>query len=161
MLKCDFCHAYWHLDCVDPPLANPPHISLEASQRDAWKCPRHVDHDLRSGLLVQHDLSSTEHDAEMSNAPVVRVARRVRVRKHSEYIEPTFSRGMRNNGLIEITNDPDDDTDGEGNYVFGDNDPKDINSKIFRVPEKGVILDFVSKVKRYVQPHQHGMLASN
>jgi hypothetical protein len=54
---------------------------------------------------------------------------------------------MRNNGLIDITNDPDDDTDGEGNYVFGDNDPKDVNSKIFRVPEKGLILDFVSKVK--------------
>ncbi|RAR03239.1 zinc finger phd-type protein [Stemphylium lycopersici] len=148
MLKCDFCHAYWHLDCVDPPLANPPHISLEASQRDAWKCPRHIDHDLRSGLLVQNDLNPNDEDVEMSNAaPVVRVARKVRVRKQLEYIEPTFSRGMRNNGLIEITNDPDDDTDGEGNYVFGENDPKDLNSKIFRVPERGVILDFVSKVK--------------
>jgi len=148
MLKCDFCHAYWHLDCVDPPLANPPHISLEASQRDAWRCPRHIEHDLRSGLLLQNDLSSKDGDSEMADAaPVTRVPRRVRVRKQPEYVEPTFSRGMRNNGLIDITNDPDDDTDGEGNYVFGDNDPKDVNSKVFRVPEKGVILDFVSKVK--------------
>jgi hypothetical protein len=162
MLKCDFCHAYWHLDCCDPPLANPPHISLEASQRDAWKCPRHIDHDLRSGLLVQHDLSANDHDDGMSNTePVVRIARRVRVRKQSQYIEPTFSRGMRNNGLIEITNDPDDDTDGEGNYVFGDNDPKDLSSKIFRVPEKGVILDFVSKVKRYVLSHLHDAIGTN
>lgn len=155
MLKCDFCHAYWHLDCVDPPLANPPHISLEASQRDAWRCPRHIEHDLRSGLLLQNDLSSKDGDSEMADAaPVARVPRRVRVRKQPEYVESTFSRGMRNNGLIDITNDPDDDTDGEGNYVFGDNESKDVNSKIFRVPEKGLILDFVSKVKRYVQSHQ-------
>lgn len=160
MLKCDFCHAYWHLDCLDPPLANPPNISLEASQRDAWRCPRHIEHDLRSGLLLQNDLNSKDGDSEMADAaPVTRVPRRVRVRKHPEYVEPTFSHGMRNNGLIDITNDPDDDTDGEGNYVFGDNDPKDINSKIFRVPEKGVILDFVSKVKRYVQSHQQVITA--
>ncbi|KAH8621652.1 hypothetical protein IG631_23739 [Alternaria alternata] len=155
MLKCDFCYAYWHLDCVDPPLANPPHISLEASQRDAWRCPRHIEHDLRSGLLLQNDLSSKDGDSEMADAaPVARVPRRVRVRKQPEYVESTFSRGMRNNGLIDITNDPDDDTDGEGNYVFGDNVSKNVNSKIFRVSEKGLILDFVSKVKRYVQSHQ-------
>lgn len=156
MLKCDFCHAYWHLDCVVPPLANPPHISLEASQRDAWRCPRHLEHDLRSGLLVQKDLNEPDDDVEMGDAaPAVRVARKVRLRKDSEIIEPTFSRGMRNNGLIEIANDPDDDTDGEGNYVFGPDDAKDLNSKVFRIPEKGVILDFVSKVKRCVHSLLH------
>lgn len=29
MLKCDFCNAYWHLDCVDPPLANPHTSALK------------------------------------------------------------------------------------------------------------------------------------
>ncbi|KAH7081687.1 hypothetical protein BKA63DRAFT_405592 [Paraphoma chrysanthemicola] len=143
MLKCDYCQANWHLDCLDPPLANPPNISLEASQRDAWRCPRHTEHDLRSGLLLQHDLN--EDDVDMIDAP--RIARKIRKRKHAHVIEPTFSRGMRNNGLIDIINDTDDDTDGEGNYVFGPDDPKDLNSKVFRVPERGVILDFVSKVK--------------
>jgi hypothetical protein len=157
MLKCDFCHAHWHLDCLDPPLANPPHIGIEASQRDAWRCPRHIEHDLRSGLLLQHDLNELDDDdVEMADAePVARIARKVRKRKHPKVIEPSFSRGMRNNGLIEIINDPDDDTDGEGNYVFGPDDPKDLNSKVFRVPEKGVILDFVSKVKRFVHPSPH------
>jgi hypothetical protein len=150
MLKCDFCNEHWHLDCLDPPLANPPHISLEASQRDAWRCPRHIEHDLRSGQLYQNDLNGSD-DVEMANAaPITRVARKVRKRKHPKVIEPTFSRGMRNNGLIDVINNSDDDTDGEGNYVFGPEDPKDLNSKVFRVPEKGVILDFVSKVKRYV-----------
>ncbi len=151
MLKCDFCHAYWHLDCVDPPLANPPHISIDASQRDAWRCPRHIEHDLRSGLLLQKDLNEARQDVEMADATsVVRVARKVRKPKEPEVVQPTFSRGMRNNGLIEIMNNPDDDTDGEGNYVFGPDDSKDLNAKIFRIPEKGLILDFVSKVKRYI-----------
>jgi hypothetical protein len=154
LLKCDFCHTHWHLDCLDPPLANPPHISLEASQRDAWRCPRHIEHDLRSGQLYQNDLN----DVDMADAaPVARVARKVRKRKHPKVVEPTFSRGMRNNGLIDIINDPDDDTDGEGNYVFGPDDPKDLNSKVFRIPEKGVVLDFVSKVKRYVHLSYHAI----
>ncbi|KAF2134660.1 hypothetical protein P153DRAFT_371991 [Dothidotthia symphoricarpi CBS 119687] len=149
MLKCDFCPAHWHLDCLDPPLANPPHISLEASQRDAWRCPRHIEHDLRSGLLMQKDLNEPDNDVDMDGVtPLIRVARKIRKPREPEVIEPTFSRGMRNNGLIEIINDPDDDTDGEGNYVFGPDDSKDLNSKVFRAPEKGIVLDFVSKVKR-------------
>lgn len=151
MLKCDFCHAHWHLDCLDPPLANPPHISLEASQRDAWRCPRHIEHDLRSGQLYQNDLNGID-DVEMVDAVPARVSRKIRKRKHPKVVEPSFSRGMRNNGLIDIMNDSDDDTDGEGNYIFGPDDPKDLNSKVFRVPEKGLILDFVSKVKGYVHP---------
>jgi hypothetical protein len=92
----------------------------------------------------------------MTDAALVpRVARKIRKRKDARVIEPTFSRGMRNNGLIDIINDPDDDTDGEGNYVFGPDDPKDLNSKVFRIPERGVVLDFVSKVKRFVRSFQH------
>lgn len=150
MLKCDFCHAFWHLDCCDPPLANPPHISLESSTRDAWKCPRHIDHDLRSGLLMQKDLNAVDDDDDVTMADAawtLRVPRKVRRPKKPSIVEPTFSRGSRNNGLVEIANDPDDDTDGEGNYVFDD-----LNSKTYRVPEKGVILDFISKVKLYVLP---------
>jgi hypothetical protein len=148
LLKCDFCSAHWHLDCLDPPLANPPNISLEATQRDAWRCPRHIEHDLRSGQLYQNDLNDDIEKADA--APVARVARKIRKRKNPEIVEPVFSRGMRNNGLIEVINDPDDDTDGEGNYVYGPDDSKDLNHKVFRVPEKGVVLDFISKVKRYV-----------
>ena len=150
MLKCDFCSTYWHLDCCDPPLANPPHISLDAAQRDAWKCPRHIDHDLRSGYLLQNDLNeTTNNDVAMVDASlVVRVARKIRKPKNPEVIEHKFSRGMRNNGLIDIINDPADDTDGEGNYVFTNEDTRDLNSKIFRIPEKDIVLDFISKVKQ-------------
>ncbi|KAF2711688.1 hypothetical protein K504DRAFT_375359 [Pleomassaria siparia CBS 279.74] len=148
MLKCDFCHTHWHLDCCDPPLANPPHISLDAAQRDAWRCPRHIEHDLRSGNLLQHDLNVRLNDDVAF--PDGRIARKVRKPKNANIVEPTFSRGMRNNGLITVINDPDDDTDGEGNYVFASDEScesRDLNSKIFRVPEKGIVLDFLSKVK--------------
>jgi len=150
MLKCDYCHTYWHLDCCDPPLANPPHISLDAAQRDAWKCPRHVDHDFRSGYLLQHDLNEGYgKNIAMVDAPrAARVPRKVRKAKNAEVIEPTFSRGMRNNGQIDVLNNPDDDTDGEGNYVFATEDSRDLNSKILRVPERGIVLDFVSKVNK-------------
>ncbi|CAI6334970.1 unnamed protein product [Periconia digitata] len=143
MLKCDFCAVHWHLDCLDPPLANPPHINLESAQRDAWRCPRHIEHDLRSGSVVQNDLDDAQ-DCVMMDAP--RLGRKVRKPRHPQVVQPTFSRGMRNNGLIDIINDPDDDTDGEGNYVFG-NDEKDFNSHVYRIPEKGIVLDFIDKVK--------------
>ncbi|KAF1979958.1 hypothetical protein BU23DRAFT_445408 [Bimuria novae-zelandiae CBS 107.79] len=147
MLKCDYCPGavYWHLDCLDPPMANPPHINLESSHRDAWRCPRHIEHDFRSGLVAQNDISGAQ-DTVMVDAPFSRLGRKVRKPRHPQVIQPTFSRGIRNNGLIDVINDPDDDTDGEGNYVFG-SEEKDSNSMVYRVPEKGLILDFVEKVK--------------
>lgn len=152
MLQCDFCQDHWHLDCLDPPLANPPFIGPDATHRDAWKCPRHIEHDLRSGLLRQKDLNDLNgHDSEMEDAAVVsRVPRKVRKPKNPTVFEPTFSRGTRNNGLIEVINDAADDTDGEGNYVFSPqlDESRDLNGKVFRIPEKGIILDFIDKVKQ-------------
>jgi len=150
MLKCDYCPSHWHLDCLDPPMANPPHINLESSTRDAWRCPRHIEHDFRSGYVAQNDLTETK-DVVMVDASVTRPGRKVRKPRQPKVIEPTFSRGMRNNGLIEIINDQDDDTDGEGNYVFN-NDEKDTASNVYRLPEKGIMLDFIDKVKRQVHP---------
>ncbi|KAF9733087.1 hypothetical protein PMIN07_006361 [Paraphaeosphaeria minitans] len=145
MLKCDYCAEYWHLDCLNPPMANPPHINLESSHRDAWRCPRHIEHDFRSGNVTQNDINGAQ-DAVMVDTPNSRLGRKVRKPRHPQIIEPTFSRGIRNNGLIEVLNDPDDDTDGEGNYMFGDEE-KDSSSSVYRVPEKGLILDFIDKVK--------------
>lgn len=100
---------------------------------------------------MQKDLNEMDNDVDMyGTVPLIRVARKIRKPREPEVIEPTFSRGIRNNGLIEIINDPDDETDGEGNYVFSPDDSKDLNSKVFRAPERGIVLDFVSKVKRYV-----------
>jgi hypothetical protein len=151
MLQCDFCHEFWHIDCCDPPLANPPYISPEATHREAWRCPRHIEHVLRSGQVLQQDLNP--HSGDTDTEDTVPVPRKVRKPKNSVVLESAFSRGIRNNGLIEIANDPDYETDGEGNYLFSRLEREELdesidqNGKIFRVPEKGVILDFVDKVK--------------
>lgn len=36
IIRCDYCESRFHLDCLDPPLANPPHPSK------AWMCPNHI-----------------------------------------------------------------------------------------------------------------------
>ncbi|KAL1650945.1 hypothetical protein SLS61_005713 [Didymella pomorum] len=98
-----------------------------------------------NGQLLQNDLNGAYDDVEMDDDTFTRVPRKIRKRKNPEIVEPTFSRGMRNNGLIDIINDPDDDTDGEGNYTGFEF--KDVNSKVYRVPERGLITDFLTKVK--------------
>ncbi|KAF8454638.1 hypothetical protein BDZ91DRAFT_852964 [Kalaharituber pfeilii] len=40
IVACDFCPLYWHLDCLNPPLANPP------SQLRKWMCPAHAEQGL-------------------------------------------------------------------------------------------------------------------
>lgn len=99
---------------------------------------------------MQNELNAFGDDdfSMLDAAPVARLARKIRKPKHPSIVEPTFSRGMRNNGLIDIINDPNDDTDDEGNYVFTPDDSRDANSKVFRVPERGIIADFFSKVKQ-------------
>ncbi|KAJ5900692.1 uncharacterized protein N7473_004762 [Penicillium subrubescens] len=36
IIRCDYCPSYFHLDCLDPPLAIPP------NPRAGWMCPKHV-----------------------------------------------------------------------------------------------------------------------
>ena len=151
MLQCDFCHDYWHLDCCVPPLANPPYIGPDATHRDAWRCPRHIEHDYRSGQVVQRDLNLHDDDTDIEDAAPL--PRKVRKPREPVVYEPAFSRGTRNNGLVEVINEPDIETDGEGNYLFSPlareelDENSDQNGKVFRLPEKGIILDFISKVK--------------
>ncbi|KAA8648155.1 hypothetical protein EYZ11_000559 [Aspergillus tanneri] len=47
IIQCDFCPCAFHMDCVDPPLANPPN-QRPGSDRPYynWMCPNHVHHDL-------------------------------------------------------------------------------------------------------------------
>ncbi|XP_072392696.1 PHD finger protein 12 [Diabrotica undecimpunctata] len=50
LISCDFCESFYHLDCLDPPLTNPP--------SGMWMCPQHVEHCLDSMLLKS--VSATE-----------------------------------------------------------------------------------------------------
>lgn len=67
-------------------------------------------------------------------------AHRYRKIKNAPVIEQAYSRGMANNGWIEVEADSSDD----------DNDAADWRrhksfGRVFRVPEKGIKLDFIDR----------------
>ncbi|KAK4169236.1 hypothetical protein QBC43DRAFT_283691 [Cladorrhinum sp. PSN259] len=77
IIPCSVCGIFWHTDCLDPPMANPPVLRN-------WKCPLHIE-ELLTKLPGQL-------------AP----AHRYRKVKASTDIRPAFSRGFINNGYIDI-----------------------------------------------------------
>ncbi|TQV94585.1 Zinc finger domain-containing protein, PHD-finger [Cordyceps javanica] len=76
IIPCSVCPYYWHLDCLDPPLAVPPVLKT-------WRCPTHVD-----------DI--------LADAPRLAPAHKFRRVKNTQPITPIFTRGTKNNGHIEI-----------------------------------------------------------
>jgi ribosomal protein L37AE/L43A len=126
IISCDYCPLKWHLDCLDPPLAAPPVKQPSGNPRHTWMCPNHVDHELRA-------IDKSVRAAGESN-PAGKVFK-LRKPKRAKYIEPAISRGLPNNGLIDIINEPSDD---EG-------------PTIFRIAEKGLKLDFITKMKKTIE----------
>ncbi|KAK4106056.1 hypothetical protein N658DRAFT_482003 [Parathielavia hyrcaniae] len=77
IVPCSICGLWWHLDCLDPPVAYPPALRT-------WKCPLHADDLLAS-------LPATLHPAH-----------KYRKVKDVPIIRPAFTRGFVNNGFVEI-----------------------------------------------------------
>lgn len=46
IIQCDYCPLAFHLDCLDPPLSNPPVQIRSERPHQAWMCPNHTYHDL-------------------------------------------------------------------------------------------------------------------
>lgn len=105
------CGLYWHLDCLDPPLSNPPVVRT-------WECPAHTE-----DLLAVHP-------------SVMGPAHRVRRIKNARPIVQAFKRGMKNNGLIEVVHDDNEDSEWEDYEEFG---------RTYRLSAKGIKLDFISR----------------
>lgn len=101
------------------PLAKEPGVGRQ------WRCPLHVD-DVLSTLPA-----------------ILAPAHKVRKIKGAVPVYPTISRGNKNNGQIEIENEPSDDEEAL----------QDIEryGKIYKVTDKDVKLDFLSKyVKKLI-----------
>ncbi|KAI8634789.1 hypothetical protein F5Y19DRAFT_125081 [Xylariaceae sp. FL1651] len=119
IIPCSVCGLNWHLECLDPPLAVPPVLRT-------WRCPCHVD-DLLSDLPAR--LAPAHKYRKIKNVPV---------------IEQGYSRGLANNGWIEIEEDDDDD----------DEDSQDAwreqksFGRVFRVSAKGIKQDFIARVHK-------------
>ncbi|KAF4627607.1 hypothetical protein G7Y89_g10543 [Cudoniella acicularis] len=118
IIPCSFCGLWWHLDCLEVPLAKEPPAGRQ------WRCPAHVDDIL---------------DVLPANLGPAHRHRRI---KDLEPISPAFPRGSRNFGYIEIENDPSDAEEETGFFKeaqFG---------RVYKLPEQGLKLDFIAKVKQ-------------
>ena len=123
-LPCDFCPLQWHLDCLDPPMANPP-AGKDGRPPPPWKCPSHADTEF---------LNATRKAQEGASGQRVIKLRRP---KNARVIDARAYAGLRNNGIIEIELEPSDD---EG--------PPPIDANVVqRMTEEGVKLDFIRQVK--------------
>ncbi|KAF2862281.1 hypothetical protein K470DRAFT_256244 [Piedraia hortae CBS 480.64] len=128
MIQCDYCSEYWHLDCLDPPAANPPPpLVLEHNKklRD-WTCPLHADRDLRNVSVSALLPTRTVH---------------VRRPKAATIVKPTYPRGFRNNGLIEVYDDDDDEDVEEFEYFSP-------NGVIYKLPASALKADFLERANR-------------
>ncbi|GME40736.1 putative zinc finger phd-type protein [Neofusicoccum parvum] len=129
IIQCDVCNANWHLECLDPPMANPPPIPFNSRHRNIWKCPRHIDRDLRS---IEPTVSSALGSKRIF---------RIRKPKNPKVVDVNMGRGFRNMGVIEVASDSSD-----SEKEFTDVNEED-EGTVYRLPSKGIKLDFISKVK--------------
>lgn len=130
IIPCDFCPARWHLDCVNPPLAIPPRRRGDNKPGSSWKCPLHVD----------HDIAAFSRQAEAEPGSLGRIPR-LRRPKNSIPLDVPFSRGFKNNGIIEVELMPD-------TVTFDRTKQEVMDGKVYRIPEEGVRLDFIDRVKK-------------
>lgn len=130
IITCDQCGVHWHLDCLDPPLANPPYRDQWGKKVRDWLCPLHVEHELR--------------EMEVPRLAARQRSRRIHMRKprHAKVVDTSLNRGFINNGVIEVINDESDD---ESDFY-----EVEAPGIVYRLPEKGIKLDFIDRVKRYV-----------
>lgn len=130
IIPCTYCGLYWHLDCLPIPLAKEPGAGRQ------WRCPLHVD-DL---LLQVPDLLAPAH--------------RFRKLKGASAIKPALSRGVRNNGYIEIESEV---SEPESVETFFD---KNQYGKVYKLPSRGLKLDFITKWVFSSIVHRHVLIAS-
>ncbi|KAI9706899.1 MAG: hypothetical protein M1820_004678 [Bogoriella megaspora] len=125
IIPCDVCGKNWHLDCLDPPRANPPVLR----DNEGWKCPLHSEQDL-AAIPVTH-----LRQPERNNRTI-----RMRKPKKPTIVDTSLRRGLINNGLIDIEMESSDE---EGDF-YEEDGPDGI---VYRVPEHSIKLDFIDKVK--------------
>ncbi|KAL9545150.1 hypothetical protein MBANPS3_007283 [Mucor bainieri] len=67
MIHCDFCPLYWHLDCLNPPMASPPNPAKK------WRCPNHIEHIIKpprrqkNPTVIDSQLPSSAYHNYISN----------------------------------------------------------------------------------------------
>ncbi|KEF52179.1 uncharacterized protein A1O9_11806 [Exophiala aquamarina CBS 119918] len=139
IIPCDFCPAKWHLDCTDPPLAVPPRRRGDDKPTSSWRCPLHT----------EHDLTAISRLPDVAPGVMGRVPK-LRRPKNAVPLDVGVPRGHRNNGIIDVELMADE-------ISFDKTKEVRMNGKVYRIPERGIRLDFIDRVKRsWYEDHTFG-----
>jgi len=149
LLKCDECHASWHLDCLDDRVhTDLPHVLENVKRvgnkeqavfkRQYFKCPRHIDQNLR---FFTHPV--IDNDATFKTRGI-----KVRQFRNPKIVAPVVDRGHKNNGYIEIEHVSDDDGEEEEDEGFVEMPNTD--GTVYKIKSHSIKLDFIAKAKQYV-----------
>ncbi|KAI5302574.1 hypothetical protein KEM56_000558 [Ascosphaera pollenicola] len=116
---CSFCPCAWHLDCLPFPVANPPYQKPNSDKPyHHWKCPNHIDHDLRNIRSVAG--------------------------RYGNFRRPRNPRWLD----IDVIPTNEDfnagPTGGHPSYY----DEEDRDGIVYRVEEKALVMNFVERVKQ-------------
>jgi len=128
IIPCDYCPARWHLDCLDPPLAVPPRRRIGDKPNASWRCPLHAEHD-----LINIGRAEGAAPGDLGRMP------RLRRPKSAIPFDVAVPRGFRNNGVIDVKLMKDEVPDIKEVEMHG---------QVYRLPEMGIRLDFIDRVKR-------------
>jgi len=114
-------------------MANPPVRGSGAKPKHSWMCPNHVEHELAA--LDSSVMTSSRLQILKGNGRTHKVRRP----KNAKIVDTALRRGFVNNGLVEIENEASDDE------AFFEREQLGV---VYRLPERGVKLDFIDRVKR-------------
>jgi len=114
-------------------MANPPPRGSNGKPKNNWMCPNHIDHEL---LALDHPVRKYSRVSGINGR-----THKVRRPKNARVVNTALRRGFKNNGLIEIENESSgsDEDDFYQMQEFGN---------VYRLPERGIKLDFIDKVHR-------------
>lgn len=103
-------------------------------------CPNHVDSELaRLSFPFKNSSRTPNRNILQGNFRTHKLRRP----KQVNVIDIGLRRGFKNNGLIEVEDEPSDEESEE---------ERERSGVIYRVPAKGLLLDFIDRVKRSVFP---------
>jgi hypothetical protein len=128
IIQCDVCQSHWHLDCLDPPQANPPPVSTDGKTRAFFRCPLHVTNDLL--LIGNPALAFQNPDGSAQRG------HRLRRPRSPTIITPAIERGNQNNGNIMVYDNEEDEPVRQEDGV------------VYNLSSNSIKLDFIARVKQ-------------
>lgn len=166
LVHCDYCSLVWHLDCLDEPMCSPKTIGSK------WRCPNHIENLLPKHFLNYRVLKDTQvKDSTLFNQFLTLANHSNFLIHHSDQpflkqkVYPQISEYLQyesedfvNAGNIEKINDKVEIPNYFENIAVANGVSAKLNNVkkiidgsdklVFRVPEKLIVLDFISKVTR-------------